>query len=74
VENVAAVHTADLDLSTNAGRHQLDRRLVVAAAEVCGSASDADLAGQNDLRPQELSLANAYLREFDAKTGNDLRS
>jgi len=25
------------------------------------------LAGQNDLRPQELSLANAYLREFDAR-------
>jgi UrcA family protein len=50
LENVAVVHTADLDLSTNAGRHQLDRRLVVAAAEVCGSASDTDLAGQNDLR------------------------
>ena len=50
VENVAVVHTADLDLSTDAGRHQLDRRLVIAAAEVCGSASDADLAGQNALR------------------------
>jgi len=50
LENVAVVHTADLDLSTDAGRHQLDRRLVIAAAEVCGSASDADLAGQNALR------------------------
>jgi hypothetical protein len=25
------------------------------------------LAGQHDLRPQEVSLANAYLREFDAR-------
>ena len=46
LENVAVVHTADLDLSTAAGLQQLDQRLVVAAARVCGSASDADLAGQ----------------------------
>ena len=25
------------------------------------------LAGQNDLQPQEITLANAYLREFDAR-------
>jgi UrcA family protein len=48
--NVSIVHTADLDLSTDAGRHQLDRRLVQAAREVCGTASDFDLEGKNDVR------------------------
>ena len=27
------------------------------------------LAGPNDLKPQEVALANAYLREFDARVG-----
>ena len=49
-QNVAIVTTADLDLSTTAGRHQLDQRLVIAAREVCGFASDADLAGKNAVR------------------------
>ena len=48
--NVSIVRTADLDLSSRAGRHQLDQRLVVAAREVCGSASDADLVGKNQVR------------------------
>lgn len=48
--NVSIVRTADLDLSSRAGRHQLDQRLVVAAREVCGSASDVDLAGKNQVR------------------------
>ncbi len=48
--NVSVVRTADLDLSTDAGRRQLDQRLVVAAREVCGTASDADLAGKNHVR------------------------
>lgn len=45
--NVSVVRTADLDLSTTAGRRALDHRLTLAAAEVCGTASEADLAGQN---------------------------
>jgi len=48
--NVAIVATADLDLSSNAGRSELDHRLARAAYEVCGSASDADLAGKNEVR------------------------
>jgi UrcA family protein len=48
--NVSYVRTADLDLSTATGRHQLDRRLSVAAREVCGTASDVDLEGKNDVR------------------------
>jgi UrcA family protein len=48
--NVSVVRTADLDLSTKAGEHALDQRLVTAAREVCGSASDVDLEGKNDVR------------------------
>jgi UrcA family protein len=49
-QNVSIVHTADLNLSTEAGRRQLDQRLIVAASEVCGTASDSDLAGKNQVR------------------------
>jgi UrcA family protein len=45
--NVTVVHTADLDLASEAGRRQLDRRLATAAHEVCDTASDVDLAGKN---------------------------
>ena len=48
--NVALVRTADLDLSTGAGQRQLESRLVQAAREVCGAASDADLEGKNQVR------------------------
>ena len=44
------VTVADLDLATDAGRQRLDQRLTRAVIEVCGSASDADLAGKNDVR------------------------
>lgn len=60
--NVSIVHTADLDLSSNAGKRQLDQRLVQAAREVCGTASDADLEGKNDVRAcraNVLARANA---------------
>ena len=49
-QNVSVVRTADLDLSTTAGQRQLDQRLVTAAYQVCGTASDVDLAGKNDVR------------------------
>ena len=44
------VRTADLDLASQAGQRALDRRLSLAIAEVCGTASVADLAGQNEVR------------------------
>jgi UrcA family protein len=47
--NVSLVHTADLDLSSPHGQRALDARLAHAANEVCGTASDADLAGKNDV-------------------------
>jgi UrcA family protein len=62
-QNVAIVHTADLNLSTDAGRRQLDKRLVVAASEVCGAASDADLGGKNaDRQCRKEVLAKARAR------------
>lgn len=47
---VSLVRTADLDLASADGRRALDRRLAAAARDVCGQASDADLAGRNDVR------------------------
>lgn len=47
---VSVVRTADLNLSTEAGRSRLDHRLVIAARDVCGSPSTADLVGQNSAR------------------------
>src|SRR4051794_39688784 len=49
-QNVSVIHTADLDLASEAGREVLDHRLVNAAFEVCGIVSDADLAGKNNAR------------------------
>ena len=49
-QNISIVETADLNLSSPAGRAALDHRLVTAAAEVCGTASDADLVGKNRVR------------------------
>jgi len=56
--NVSIVRTSDLDLTSAAGRAQLDRRLVRAAWEVCGTASDADLAGKNDARECRAAVLN----------------
>ncbi len=48
--NVSLVRTADLDLGSASGQRTLDRRLANAAREVCGTASDVDIAGKNDVR------------------------
>ena len=57
---VSVVHTTDLDLTSEAGKRQLDRRLSNAARDVCGTASDFDLEGKNEVREcRDLVLANA---------------
>lgn len=57
---VSVVHTADLDLASDAGKRKLDRRLTNAAREVCGTASDFDVEGKNAVREcRDLVLANA---------------
>ena len=70
--NVSIVETADLDLSTSAGKRALDQRLVIAARDVCGSASDADLEGKNavrDCRADVLAKARAKGEQL-AEGGN----
>ena len=48
--NVNLVRTADLDLGSSDGQRRLDQRLANAAREVCGTASDVDLEGKNEVR------------------------
>ena len=49
-ERSRVVSFADLDLASEAGQSKLDRRIRAAAKEVCGTASDADVEGKNDIR------------------------
>lgn len=61
-----AVGYADLDLASEAGRRSFDNRLRQAVREVCGSASSADLHGQNrvdDCR-EELTARAARQRDI----------
>lgn len=61
--NVSIVRTADLNLTTEAGRRALDVRLSHAAREVCGTASDVDLEGKNKVRAcRDSVLAEARAR------------
>jgi UrcA family protein len=72
--NVSIVQTGDLDLSTNAGRAALDHRLLVAATEVCGTASDIDLVGKNKARgcvSEVLTKAHAQSTQL-ASRGNSI--
>ena len=48
--NVRVVSYADLDLSSAAGRTQLDRRIRAAVREVCGAAAISDLARRSAVR------------------------
>ena len=72
--NVSFVHTADLDLSSQSGQRALDARLAHAAREVCGTASDADLAGKNDdrrCRADVLAKANGQRDWLLASAGRE---
>jgi UrcA family protein len=58
----STVQTSDLALSTRAGQRALDRRLSMAVGEVCGTASDADIAAKNDVRRCRVeALANVAI-------------
>lgn len=58
--NVSLVRTADLDLRSNEGQRKLERRLAQAAREVCGTASDVDVDGKNEVRKcRDETLAKA---------------
>ena len=49
-ERSRVVSFADLDLASEAGQSKLDRRIRAAAKQVCGTASDADIEGKNEVR------------------------
>ncbi|OWQ96279.1 UrcA family protein [Sphingopyxis witflariensis] len=72
------VQHKDLDLRTEAGARTLDRRIWRAAVAVCGSASDFDLAGQNDVRhcrneTRTLASAQAEMVIANASHGQPIR-
>jgi UrcA family protein len=72
----ATVQTADLDLSTAKGQRALDQRLNQAIKEVCGTASDADLAGKNNVRRCHAetlaNLASERDQRIAAASGNPI--
>ena len=61
-----AVSYADLDLGSEAGRATFDSRLRQAVRELCGTASSADLRGQNqvDACREELTARAAQQRDI----------
>ena len=61
------VETADLDLSSQSGQRALDRRLNQAVKEVCGTASDADVAGKNDVRRCRVETLASLASERDER-------
>ena len=61
------VQTADLDLASKAGQRTLDKRLSQAINEVCGTASPADLAGQNKVRDCRKDAHNRFDAERDQR-------
>lgn len=68
--NVRLVQTADLDLGSGSGQRKLDRRLAIAAREVCGTASDLDIEGRNAVRKcRDETLARARARRDSVVAG-----
>ena len=69
------VHYADLDLSSTAGRRELDRRIGIAVREACGTASDADLHGRNLVQRCRVETRQAVAaRRTAAVAGNAFAS
>lgn len=74
----SVVQTADLDLASANGQRELHRRIVRAARDVCGTASDADLAGKNDVRQcrvETIAAATAQREQLlaAAKSGSPIQ-
>lgn len=63
----STVQTADLDLSSAAGQRALDLRLAQAVKEVCGVASDVDVAGKNDVRRCRVETLASLADERDQR-------
>ena len=65
--STSIVETADLDLSSQSGQQVLDRRLNQAVKEVCGVASDVDIAGKNDVRRCRVETLASLASERDQR-------
>lgn len=63
----SVVETADLDLSSQSGQQALDRRLNQAVKDVCGIASDVDIAGKNDVRRCRVETLASLASERDQR-------
>lgn len=63
----STVQTADLDLSSQAGQRALDHRLNLAVKDVCGTAYDVDLAGQNEVRRCRVETLASLSAERDQR-------
>ena len=69
--SISVVQTSDLDLASARGQHQLEQRLIVAAHEVCDTASAVDLKAINaerDCRDAVISAAREKARTIAAGT------
>ena len=63
----STVQIADLDLATSKGQRALDLRLERAVKDVCGTASDADIAGKNEVRRCRADTLAALASERDQR-------
>ena len=63
----STVQTADLDLKTAKGQQALDHRLQQAVKEVCGEASDVDVAGKNEVRRCRADTLSSLSAERDQR-------
>ena len=61
------IAVADLDLGTPDGQRQFDVRVARAAIELCGEASDVDLAGTNDVRACRDSVLEQAAQQRDVR-------
>lgn len=62
----AIVVHKDLDLATSAGTKTLERRIWRAVVNVCGTASDFDLEGKNNVSECRRNTQNLALAQADA--------
>lgn len=67
VTATSTVQTADLDLSSANGQKALDLRLARAVKEVCGTASDVDVAGKNEARRCRVETLASLASERDQR-------
>jgi len=69
-----AVQHEDLDLQTRAGAKSLGRRIWRAVVEVCGTASDFDLKGKNEVRQCRADTRLAAAAQADLAIANATRN